>query len=92
MIQTSSPLEKLDIQDDAQARCFGRFLLIELRSDWIVDGTTYRMGSLLSFDFREFISGDRSSVQVCYHLHHNAFITRKLLMHTILVGFVCTRC
>ncbi len=42
-------LVKLDIPDDSRIRAFFRGrLLLSLRSDWTVDGKTYREGSLLS--------------------------------------------
>jgi len=64
-IDDSQPLQKLDVQEDAKASVFGSFLLVELRTAWEVDGVTYKMGSFLSFDLKQFMAGDRSSVQVC---------------------------
>ena len=60
----SVPLQKLDVPDDAEASCFGSFLFVELRSDWELDGQTHKQGSLLSFNFRQFMKGNRGSLQV----------------------------
>ncbi|HKK71669.1 MAG TPA: prolyl oligopeptidase family serine peptidase [Candidatus Krumholzibacteria bacterium] len=53
-------LVKLDIPSDAQPRGFfeGQMML-SLRSDWEVDGTTYPKGALLSIDLDAFLAGGR---------------------------------
>ena len=60
-ILENDKLIKLDIPDDAQFNGFFKNqLLVELKSDWSVAGTTYRQGSLLSIDYDKFLMGDRS--------------------------------
>lgn len=58
-------LRPLAIPDDARhafmnsAGARGDTLLIELRSDWTVDGTTYPAGALLAADAKAFLAGQR---------------------------------
>eukprot|EP00750_Incisomonas_marina_P025281 INCI5369.2.p1 GENE.INCI5369.2~~INCI5369.2.p1 ORF type:complete len:528 (-),score=97.57 INCI5369.2:1880-3463(-) len=96
-IDSAVPLRKLEVQDDAKASCFGSFLLVELRSAWEVDGTTYKMGSLLSFNFRQFMDGDKSSVQVLFEpdaegrIALSDFTTTYNFIILKLLDNVCTR-
>jgi prolyl oligopeptidase len=51
-------LVKLDIPEDSEPRAFFRGrLLLSLRSDWTVDGKTYREGSLLSASVADLLRG-----------------------------------
>ncbi|HMJ90211.1 MAG TPA: prolyl oligopeptidase family serine peptidase [Candidatus Acidoferrum sp.] len=50
---------RIDKPDDAELRTFGDHLLIKLRTDWMVGGTTHRGGSLLATDFDAYMKGDR---------------------------------
>ncbi len=53
-------LVKLDIPEDAQMRGFFKDqLLISLRSDWAVGGTTYPQDALLAIDLDDFLEGKR---------------------------------
>ena len=53
-------LVKLDLPEDAQiSGILGNQLVIELKSDWTVNGTCFKQGSLLSADYDAFIKGDR---------------------------------
>ncbi len=53
-------LVKLDIPEDSEARIvFHGRLLFSLRSDWTVDGKTYREGSLLAAPLEELGRGER---------------------------------
>ena len=53
-------LVKLDIPLDAELRgIFRDHLLVSLRSDWSVGGTTYREGSLLAVPVDELLRGNR---------------------------------
>ena len=54
-------LVKLDIPEDASLQGFFKDqLLIALRSDWTVGGTTYPQDALLAIDLDAFLAGDRS--------------------------------
>jgi prolyl oligopeptidase len=54
-------LVRLDIPEDAQPQgIFKDQLLISLRSDWTVGGTTYPQDALLAIDLDAFLEGDRS--------------------------------
>lgn len=51
---------KLDIPEDARFQGFLKNqLLVELKSDWSVNGAVYQQGSLLSIDYDRFRKGDR---------------------------------
>jgi prolyl oligopeptidase len=51
-------LVKLDIPEDCDPRAFFRGrLLLSLRSDWTVDGRTYREGALLSASLHDLLEG-----------------------------------
>jgi len=53
-------LVKLDLPEDCEPRIFFRGLaLFSLRSDWSVDGKTYRQGSLLAADVNALVKGQR---------------------------------
>jgi prolyl oligopeptidase len=45
--------------DDATVETFGRYLLLQLRSDWTVHGTTYEGGSLLAANLADYLNGSR---------------------------------
>ncbi|SDK83248.1 prolyl oligopeptidase [Nocardioides sp. YR527] len=52
-------LTKLDIPDSAEAGFHREWLVIELREEWTVAGTTYAAGSLLASDAERFLAGER---------------------------------
>jgi prolyl oligopeptidase len=52
-------LVRIDVPTDASLSIHREWLLIELRTDWTVGGTTHEAGSLLGADYDEFISGAR---------------------------------
>ena len=53
-------LIKIDKPDDANASVHREWLLIELRSPWTVEETTYPAGALLAANFEAFLKGDRT--------------------------------
>lgn len=54
-------LTKLEIPEDAQFHGFFKnHLLVELKSDWNIDGKTYQQGALISIDYDKFLKGDRN--------------------------------
>ena len=53
-------LVKLDIPEDAQLRGFFKDrMLVSLRSDWTVAGTTYLQDALLAIELGDFLMGER---------------------------------
>ncbi|QBE65610.1 prolyl oligopeptidase family serine peptidase [Pseudoduganella lutea] len=52
-------LVKVEKPDDARAYTVRDQLVIDLRSDWTIDGRTYPQGALLATDFRRFMAGER---------------------------------
>jgi prolyl oligopeptidase len=50
---------KIDKPEDAIASTFQDQLLLRLRTDWAVDGKTYRAGTLLASDFDACLGGSR---------------------------------
>jgi prolyl oligopeptidase len=59
-LRRGEALVKIEKPDDANAAVHREWLLVELRSDWTVAGTTFRAGSLLATDFERFLAGDRT--------------------------------
>ncbi len=53
-------LVRIEKPDDASASAMREWLLIELRSDWMLDGRTLRAGSLIATRFEDWIAGGRS--------------------------------
>ncbi|WP_342113148.1 prolyl oligopeptidase family serine peptidase [Pseudoduganella sp. OTU4001] len=58
-VRMGDTLAKVDKPDDANAYTVRDQLVIDLRSDWTVNGATYKQGSLLATDFKRFMAGDR---------------------------------
>lgn len=54
----------IDKPSDAQLSFWREHVMLELRSDWTVDGTTYRRGSLLLAPADEYLSGRREFVRL----------------------------
>ncbi|WP_033327913.1 prolyl oligopeptidase family serine peptidase [Promicromonospora sukumoe] len=52
-------LVKIDVPDSANASVHREWMLVRLRDDWTVGGTTYRAGSLLAALFDDFMAGSR---------------------------------
>jgi prolyl oligopeptidase len=52
-------LLRFDKPDDANAGVYREWLLLELRSDWTVAGTSYPAGALLATRLEEFLAGER---------------------------------
>jgi prolyl oligopeptidase len=58
MVGAGDRLAKLEIPEDANSRIFFRGRLVfSLRSDWSVDGRTYKEGSLLAAKVEDLLSG-----------------------------------
>ena len=59
-VQEGEKLIKLDIPEDANYKGFFKNqLLIELKSDWNVNGEVYKQGCLLGIDYKSYLNGDR---------------------------------
>ena len=59
-LRDGATLTKVDKPDDATAYTVRDQLIIELRSEWTVDGAVYPQGALLAADFRRFMQGERA--------------------------------
>ncbi|MBU6308873.1 MAG: prolyl oligopeptidase family serine peptidase [Planctomycetes bacterium] len=59
-LRREGKLVPVDKPADANASVHREWLLIELRSPWTVDGTTYPAGALLAADFEAFLAGSRT--------------------------------
>ncbi len=58
---------KLDVPDDSDlSGLLNDQLLVTLKSDWTVDGTTYKQGDLVSLDFSDLLGG-KKVIQVVFH-------------------------
>jgi prolyl oligopeptidase len=58
-LRKGKKLVRIDKPDDANAGMWRDWLIIELRSAWEVDGTTWPAGALLATDLDDFIKGKR---------------------------------
>jgi prolyl oligopeptidase len=58
-LRDGGQLAKVGKPDDANAYTVRDQLIIDLRSDWTVDGATYPQGALLATDFKRFMAGER---------------------------------
>jgi len=59
-LRDGGKLAKIDKPLDANAYAVRDQLLVELRSDWAVDGRSWPQGSLLAIDFAGFLRGERN--------------------------------
>jgi prolyl oligopeptidase len=59
LLQADGKLAKVDVPEDANASPYREWLLIELRSPWIVADKTYAAGSLLAARFDDYMKGKR---------------------------------
>ncbi|MEV6911025.1 prolyl oligopeptidase family serine peptidase [Amycolatopsis sp. NPDC051071] len=59
-LRTPGGLERIEVPEDAQTSSHREWLLIRLRSDWTVNGTTYPTGTLLASGFDAFMAGERT--------------------------------
>jgi prolyl oligopeptidase len=81
-------LVAIDAPTDATVSVHRQWLLIDLRTDWHKDGTTYAAGSLLAADYDEFISGTaqltvvfKPDAHTC--LNHYAWTRDRLVVVTL---------
>ena len=58
-VRDGAALRKIDKPGDANAYTVRDQLIIELRSDWAVNGAAYPQGALLAMDFARFMAGER---------------------------------
>jgi len=59
VLAADDSLTKIDVPDSAEVGFRREWLLVELRDDWTVGGTTYTSGSLLATGFDDFLAGGR---------------------------------
>jgi prolyl oligopeptidase len=60
MVWVNNEIIKLDIPEDASTNgILNNQLIIQLKSDWKVNSTTYKSGVLLSLNFRELLKGNK---------------------------------
>jgi prolyl oligopeptidase len=79
----------IDVPTDVSSLSIHReWLLIDLRTDWTVGGTTYRAGTLLAGNYDDFLSGTREltivfepDAHTC--LHQYAWTRDRLLLVTL---------
>ena len=65
-VMVNDKLVKLDLQDDANTNTIlNNQLIVSLKSDWTVDGKTYKQGSVISLNFTSLIKGIKD-VQLIY--------------------------
>jgi prolyl oligopeptidase len=81
-------LIRIDAPTDATVSTHRQWLLIELRTDWAVDGHTYLAGSLLAADYDEFLGGTATLTVVFApdahtSLHQYAWTRDRLVVVTL---------
>jgi prolyl oligopeptidase len=59
-LETKKGLVQLEKQDSAQLNLWKGNVLIELREDWDVDGTSYKAGSLLAAPLKKWLKGKKN--------------------------------
>ena len=59
VLAADDSLTKIDVPDSAEVGFRREWLLVELRDDWTVGGTTFTSGSLLATGFDDFLAGGR---------------------------------
>lgn len=80
-----SELIRIDVPTDASVSLHREWLLVELRSDWLLGSETYTAGSLLAADYQDFLSGT-AQLQVVFEpdehtaLNHYAWTRDRLLI------------
>ena len=62
-ILENGELDKLDIPTDARAQYMGDQLVLQLVSDWTIDGETFPAGSVVSTNFDDFRAG-RGDIEI----------------------------
>lgn len=84
-----SELVLIDVPTDASSVSTHReWLLIELRTDWTVNGSTYRAGTLVAANYDEFLGGTKE-LSIVFEpdehtcLHHFAWTRDRLIMVTL---------
>jgi prolyl oligopeptidase len=58
-LRRNGDLIRIEVPDDANSAVHRQWLLVELRTDWVIGGTTYPAGALLTINFDAFLEGDR---------------------------------
>ena len=65
-VQVDDKLVKLDLPDDSDiSAILNNQLIVSLKSDWNVNGKTYKQGSVVSLNFTSFIKGQKE-IQVMF--------------------------
>ena len=60
-VMENNKLIKLEIPDDSIFNGFFKNqMLVQLRTDWIINGQTYKQGALIGIDYTKFLDGDRN--------------------------------
>ncbi|AWB85932.1 prolyl oligopeptidase family serine peptidase [Mycetocola zhujimingii] len=59
-VDVNGTMTKIDVPASAEIGFSRQWLIIELRDDWELNGSTFAAGSLLSADFDAFVGGDRA--------------------------------
>ncbi|MBV8930694.1 MAG: S9 family peptidase [Mycobacteriaceae bacterium] len=81
-------LIRIEAPTDATASVHRQWLLIELRTDWTVRGTTYAAGSLLAADYEQFLSGT-AELSIVFapdahtYLNHYGWTRERLVVVTL---------
>ncbi|MCZ6679302.1 MAG: prolyl oligopeptidase family serine peptidase [Candidatus Poribacteria bacterium] len=82
-------LFKLDYPEDADFRGFFKNqLLVHLKTDWTVDGTTYKQGSLIGIDYDLFRDGNRDFVVIVEPDERSSIVSVSTTKNLLLVNML----
>ncbi|MBN1893548.1 S9 family peptidase [bacterium] len=80
-------LKKIDIPEDAQLNGFFKNqMLVELKSDWTIEGKTYRQGALIGIDADRFLKGDRDFHVLRRPDEHSSLVSVSYARNYLLVN------
>lgn len=85
---SGAELVHIDTPTDATVSLHRQWLLIELRSDWYINSTTYRAGSLLVADYAQFLNGT-ADIEIIFEpdarssLYQYSWTQEQLLLVTL---------
>lgn len=86
IIENEKPI-KINLPDDAEVNnIFHNKLLVQLKSDWKWDKTTYKQGSLISIDYNDALEGKMSAEVIAVPTERSSISSIATTKNYLLVG------
>ena len=80
-------LIRLELPEDSQlSGFFQNRMLVELKSDWTVEGHTYQQGGLIAIDYDRFLKGDRDFEVICQPDERSSLQSVDYTQHAVLIN------